>query len=317
MAESGWMTLPTPVQYLGRGPAGQHLYIKRDDLAGPAFGGNKARILSVLLEDMRRQGGNCLVSYGSTRSNLNRTAACLCRRLSIPCAVITPQETEEEEEETFNSQMVRQMGVRQVRCRKTQVAETVDEVMEACTSRGYRPYYVYGNRYGTGNEAVVRRAYRQAYREIRGWEEAEGVRLDAIFLASGTGMTQGGLLAGRQEMGGSEQIIGISAARDKEAGTAGVVRYAGSAAAEPEEVQFLTEYRCGGYGRYDASVEAAVQMAMERYGIPLDPVYTGKAFAGMLDVLSRGGCRMEHVLFLHTGGLPLYFDYLKSLQRRN
>ena len=97
MAESGWMTLPTPVQYLGRGPAGQHLYIKRDDLAGPAFGGNKARILSVLLEDMRRQGGNCLISYGSTRSNLNRTAACLCRRLSIPCAVITPQETEEEE----------------------------------------------------------------------------------------------------------------------------------------------------------------------------------------------------------------------------
>lgn len=304
---------PTPVQYLGKTSTGQNIFIKRDDLLGFSFGGNKCRIAHAFLEDMEKKGRDFMVSYGSSSSNLNRTVAALCKSKGIPCLVLVSQEGESGEDpqkwNTFNSQMIRSMGIRQAVCRKQEVAQTVERTMELLGREGYHPYYLYGNQYGTGNEGTAREAYRKAYGEIRAWEEKEGVWLDSVFLASGTGMTQGGLLAGRRELEGQEQIIGISIAREEEAGKAAVRRYAGEG---QEEVQFIADYRCGGYGAYDSSVENVIKYMMERHGIALDPTYTGKAYAGMLKWLEHYGKGKENVLFLHTGGLPLYFDYLNQ-----
>lgn len=314
---------PTPVQYLGRGPLGQNLYMKRDDLLGFSFGGNKCRIGAVLLEDMEKKGADFLVSYGSKRSNLNRVLATMCKSRKIPCLVICSQEEDEPEEETFNAGMIRRMGIQSVACRKTNVAETVDRVLTQAREEGYTPYYIYGDRYGKGNESVVRQAHQRAFEELAAWEEQHGIWFDRIFLASGTGMTQGGLIAGQEAYARRQsfrqkkaKIIGISVARDQKIGEEAVRRYAGVDA--DTEIHFLDEYRCGGYGCYDDSTQQVIEQMMEEHGIPLDPTYTGKAYSGMMDMLKKQGTDQDSVLFWHTGGTPLYFDYLrqKAQERR-
>lgn len=299
---------PTPIQYLGKLPGGQDIFIKREDLLGFSFGGNKCRIGMAFLEDMERRGMDFMISYGSPGSNLNRTMAALCKSRNIPCLILVSQE-EKEEAWTFNRQIARGMGAEQRICHKETVAAAVERVQEEVRARGYKPYYIYGNQYGVGNEAAPRDAYRKAYNEIRRWQEDAGVTITHIFHASGTGMTQGGLVAGKREAGGQEEIVGISVARDQERGLAAIRRYAGEGA---EEIQFVTDYRCGGYGLWDPYVERIIEEMMGRHGIALDPVYTGKAYAGMLKWLERHGTGKETALFIHTGGLPLYFDYLNQ-----
>lgn len=301
------LLIPTPIQYMGRLAGGQDVFMKRDDLLGFSFGGNKFRIAMAFLEDMERKGGNFMVSYGSPASNLNRTVASLCKSRKVPCLLIVSKE-EGAGEQTFNRQIAENTGAEQVVCGKNHVALTVEQVMEDLKSRGYRPYYLYGNQYGLGNEAAARKAYLGAYEEIRRWEE-ERVELTHIFCASGTGMTQGGLVAGKIAAGGREEIVGISVARDEERGSEAVRRYAGDGAGT-RDVVFEADYRCGGYGLYDPYIERVIEEMMDNHGIALDPTYTGKAYAGMMKWLERYGTGEEKVLFIHTGGLPLYFDYL-------
>lgn len=299
---------PTPIQYLGKLPQGQDIFMKRDDLLGFSFGGNKCRLAAAFLEDMREKGRDFMVSYGSSGSNLNRVVAGMCKSRGIPCLIIVSRE-EGDQEITFNRQMAEAFGAEQAECGKSQVAATVERVLKELKGRGYNPYYLYGSCYGTGNEAAAGKAYRKAYKEIRRWQDESGVKLTHIFHASGTGMTQGGLIAGRREAGGKEEIIGISVARDRERGEAAVRRYAGDG---PEEIFFEADYRCGGYGLYDSDTEKVIGEMMDSHGIALDPTYTGKAYAGMLRWLESHGTGSEKVLFIHTGGLPLYFDYLNK-----
>ena len=280
--------------------------MKRDDLLGFSFGGNKCRIGMAFLEDMEKQGGNFMVSYGSPGSNLNRTMAALCKSKNIPCLIMVAEE-EGEEAWTFNRQIAKNAGAEQAVCKRTNVADAVGQVLEELRGRGYKPYYLYGNEQGRGNEAAAREAYIRAYKEIAGWEKDRGVEFTHIFHASGTGMTQGGLVAGKRQAGGREEIIGISVARDAQRGADAVRRYAGDG---PEEIRFEADYRCGGYGLYDSFVEEIIEQMMNSHGIALDLTYTGKAYAGMERWLKRYGTGRERVLFIHTGGMPLYFDYL-------
>lgn len=321
------LVTPTPIQYLGMGPRGQRIYIKRDDLLGFSFGGNKCRIAEVLFQDMKEKGCDFFVSYGSRKSNLNRVVGTLCKAEKISCLVITALE-DGEKEDTFNSRILEQMGIQSVFCDKAHVKETVERTLADLREKGYHPYYIYGDATGKGNEAAVRKAYVAAYEEIWQWERENGIVFRQIFHASGTGMTQGGLIAGQKAMGEiechaggeaitesavagisgqQEQIIGISVARNVERGAAEVARFAGVPA---DQVCFLDEYLCGGYGKYDEEIETTIESVMEQYGIPLDPTYTGKAYNGMMKWLETHGNDGDPVLFIHTGGTPLYFDYL-------
>lgn len=324
------LLVPTPIQYLGEGPRGQKIYIKRDDLLGFSFGGNKCRIGVSLLSDMKEKGADFMVSYGSRKSNLNRVIATMCKSQGIPCIVISSEEEDcRERENTFNASIVRDMGIEYVYCQKTNVAETVENTLEKIRQSGFVPYYVYGDQYGVGNEAAASKAYQEAYREILQWEKENQVEFDRIFLACGTGMTQGGLAAGKQIYGGKSRILGISVARDEKRAAAAVKRYADAWTADPAgsdqgwkengrepEVQVLSQYLCGGYGSYDTQIETVIRDMMQDHGIALDPTYTGKAYAGMLQWLEQHGSEQESVLFLHTGGMPLYFDYLRQKGER-
>ena len=328
------LVTPTPIQYLGTGPRGQRIYIKRDDLLGFSFGGNKCRIAEVLLQDMKEKGCDFFVSYGSRKSNLNRVVGTLCKSEKIPCLVITALE-DGEKEDTFNSRILERMEIQSVFCDKSHVREAVEQTLADLREKGYDPYYIYGDSTGKGNEAAVRKAYAAAYEEIWQWEKQNRIYFRQIFHASGTGMTQGGLIAGQKaalekmcraegeknaEPGNTaaaenfgrpepEQIIGISVARNAARGAVEVARFAG---VPVDQVCFLDEYLCGGYGKYEEEIERTIEHVMEQYGIPLDPTYTGKAFTGMMKWLETHGNEGDPVLFIHTGGTPLYFDFIEK-----
>ena len=302
------LVTPTPIQYLGTGPRGQRIYIKRDDLLGFSFGGNKCRIAEVLLQDMKEKGCDFFVSYGSRKSNLNRVVGTLCKAENIPCLVITALE-DGEKEDTFNSRILERMEIQSVFCDKSHVRETVEQTLADLREKRYHPYYIYGDSTGKGNESAVRKAYAAAYEEIRQWEKQNRIYFRQIFHASGTGMTQGGLVAGQKAASGQEQIIGISVARNAARGAVEVARFAG---VPVDQVCFLDEYLCGGYGKYEEEIERTIEHVMEQYGIPLDPTYTGKAFTGMMKWLETHGNDDDPVLFIHTGGTPLYFDFIEK-----
>ena len=302
------LVTPTPIQYLGTGPGGQRIYIKRDDLLGFSFGGNKCRIAEVLLQDMKEKGCDFFVSYGSRKSNLNRVVGTLCKAENIPCLVITALE-DGEKEDTFNSRILERMEIQSVFCDKSHVRETVEQTLADLREKRYHPYYIYGDSTGKGNESAVRKAYAAAYEEIRQWEKQNRIYFRQIFHASGTGMTQGGLVAGQKAASGQEQIIGISVARNAARGAVEVARFAG---VPVDQVCFLDEYLCGGYGMYEEEIERTIEHVMEQYGIPLDPTYTGKAFTGMMKWLGTHGNEGDPVLFIHTGGTPLYFDFIEK-----
>lgn len=316
----------TPVQRL-RPVSGEAntVYMKREDLLPFSFGGNKVRIADAFLRDMYRTGCDAMILYGDLRSNLCRVLANACVMLDIPGVMVATSE-HAEGGPSFNEQMIRSFRIPVIYCEKDAIPQAVDQAFARLRDAGHVPYYIYGNRYGTGHEGVAAGAYAAAAREIVRWEEANQLRFDRIVTACGTGSTVSGLAAGFLELGDDRPITGISISsrspeRARQAVYDGISGYlhrqgAGGSAAEPLRPRLLeitTDYNAGGYGISNSRIRAVIAGMIRANGIPLDPVYTGKAFLGMLDMLRDREISGENILFLHTGGLPLYFDYLTEV----
>lgn len=261
---------------------------------------------------------NCMIGYGNARSNLCRVLSNLASSKNIECHIISPADDDGSRVETFNSLIVKQSGAQIHFCNKNNVAESVEQVLNECEENGLSPYYIYGNKFGKGNESIPVRAYVKVYNEILNQSKNLGVKFDYIFLATGTGMTQAGLIAGRQLNKGAEKIIGISVARKSEQEIE-VIKNFCQVYFESENLSFdvgqldvLDEYLCGGYGKYNDSIADLINEMLVNYGIPLDPTYTGKAYYGMLETIKKENLS-GNILFLHTGGTPLFFDYMQAL----
>lgn len=312
------MDFLTPIIKLDYKKWGYNIYVKREDLLPFSFGGNKARIANEFFSDMAKKGRNCIVGYGNSRSNLSRVLTNMASKKNIPCHIISPSDEDGSRLTAMNEKIVNQCGGIIHYCSKNNVSETIEKVINQCKLNNYSPYYIYGNKYGQGNESVPVRAYANVYKEII--EQANSMKLnfDVVFLATGTGMTQAGLIAGRQIMGNSERIIGISVARNKELELDVLKKYISSYFLDNNinvpmgNIEILDDYIFGGYGRYNEKIERTIEKVMRYEGIPLDPTYTGKAFTGMLDVLAKQHIT-GNVLFLHTGGTPGFFDFLNQV----
>lgn len=288
------------------------LYIKRDDLLPFSFGGNKVRIALEFINDMKNKGKNCIVGYGNARSNLSRALANLCYQFRIPCHIISPADEDGTRVDTYNSKMVLACDAKFHYCKKTDVKETVESVLEELKREGFDPYYIYGDSTGKGNEHIPLRAYAKVYEEIKD-------QYDYIFLATGTGMTQGGLLAGKSINNGKETIVGVSVSRNSAQETTVLKASLDSFSRNIQllgdyEINVVDDYLCEGYGSYNRQIEKTIYKQFISNGIPLDPTYTGKAFWGMQDYLKKNNISGKKILFLHTGGTPLFFDYMKGIR---
>ena len=186
--------------------------------------------------------------------------------------------------------------------------------MTSLREKSRKPYLIEGGGHGNlGTEAYVR-----CYREITEQERCMGIRFDYVFHASGTGTTQAGLICGQLLAGDDERkIVGISIARKNPRGRDVILdsirAYLGKDADEAavQAATVFTDQYTSGYGRSDAGVKETILDAMKRYGLPLDVTYTGKAFWGMKEWLREQGITGRNILFLHTGGTPLFFDSLR------
>ncbi len=298
----------TIIQNLGEYHS-NHLWIKREDLIPFSFGGNKARKAQLFFQEIDMGDYDCVVTYGSGSSNHCRIIANECCRRGIKCFIISPEEASEP---TFNSQMMELFGAEITTVPVSEVHDTIEGKIKELEEAGGRPYFIEGGGHGNiGTEAYV-----QCYEEIREYEKKEDVHFDYIFFASGTGTTHAGLVAGQILNGDKRSIVGISIARKNPRGRNVVLdsirSYLGGKAKE-DEIQektiFIDDYTTG-YGKDDSRVKQTIDMVLKIYGIPLDATYTGKAFMGMREYIKD--IQDKNILFIHTGGTPLFFDELRS-----
>lgn len=293
--------------------------MKREDLLNFSWGGNKLRIAWEYYTDMESKQSNCIIGYGNTRSNLCRVLSNIASSKGIECHIISPADEDGSRVETFNSLIAKMCGAHIHFCNKSNVAKSVEQVLGECKAKGLKPYYIYGDQFGKGNESIPVRAYVKVYKEIANQSRKLGIKFDYIFLATGTGMTQAGLIAGRQINGGSENIVGISVARSSEKGSNVIKNFCQSYFKSKNlnlntgQIDVLDDYICAGYGKYDDKISHIINNMVINYGIPLDPTYTGKAYAGMLETIKNQNIS-GNVLFIHTGGTPLFFDYMQSVR---
>lgn len=257
-----------------------------------------------------------MIGYGNSRSNLCRVIANMSKSKGIPCYVISPADDSVERYETNNPIIVKMMEAQIIHCLKTNVSQTVAKIMEECKTQGLKPYYIYGDIYGKGNEKVAVQAYVETYDEIKQFEKDNKISFDYIFHASGTGTTQSGLVSGSLLHGDDRHIIGISIARKAEHGK-GIIAYNVSEYISERDsmnienaICFEDKYVIGGYGKYNTEIMRIIREILNYDGVPFDTLYTGKAFWGMTQYSKEKLIANKNILFIHTGGSPLFFDKL-------
>lgn len=309
--ETGWNG--TPIVPMQENVGENYFWIKRDDMIPFSFGGNKARKACEFYRDIKEKNADVIMTYGSNASNHCRVIANMAYAMGLPCHVISP---EGHEEPLYNTKLVQQFGAKIEYCPITEVANTIEKRKKEYMQAGKLPYFIMGGGHGKlGTEAYVK-----VYQEILAYEREENIHFDYIFHASGTGTTQAGLVCGKiLNKDYERKIVGISIAREGDRGRQ-VVResiheYLGSRFEElyrEDDLVFVDDYRLGGYGESSLDEIKMIQKIMAQEGIPMDATYVGKAYYGMCCYIEEHGIKGKKILFIHTGGTPLFFDSLND-----
>ncbi len=322
--------LPTPFEELPRLASelgGPRIFVKRDDQTGLAFGGNKARKLDFILADAVRQGSDTVITWAGVQSNWARMTAAGSRRLGMqPILVLQRGEDQSVSPADGNLLLDRILGadVRILEPGEDREAR-VEEIAAAEREAGRNPYVVAVGGSHTGgsmDEPLGAVAYANAFRELHEQARRQGVTITHVVHASGSGSTQAGLVVGAKAIAPEVRILGISSGGTKARGEANVLAIARETAGvmglevgiEPEDVVVFDDYVGEGYGVLNEAVVEAIALTARTEGLLLDPVYTGKAMAGLFD-LARSGHFTEGdaVVFLHTGGTPALFPYREGV----
>lgn len=296
------------------------IYIKREDLIPFSFGGNKARKALLFLKEIEKGNYDCIVTYGSSSSNHCRIISNMAAMKNLPCCIISPLEIQKV---TYNSCMMELFGAEIVYANIENVYDTIQQKLTELTCKGYTPYFIPGG--GHGNLGT--QAYIECYEEIVEYEKENNIKFDYIFFASGTGTTHAGLVCGKLLHQNSGKIVGISIARKNPRGREIVINsineYLKSVNRSlPQEVIeeatiFEDRYIVSGYGKKNEHIIETIKEMIVRYGIPMDSTYTGKAFCGMKEYITDCELHNRNILFIHTGGTPLFFDDLYTFSEDN
>ncbi len=286
------------------------LFIKREDLLPFSLGGNKSRKAEFFFGEMMCGKYDSVVTYGSISSNHCRVISNKANVTGMDCYIISPSE---KENMTLNRKMMLFLGAKMIYCDVNNVKQTIDNCMDALRKEGKNPYFIQGG--GHGNLGTA--AYVECFDEIVEFEKVNNFKFDYIFHASGTGTTQAGLICGKLINNKDTNIVGISIARKNPYGGSvvneSVKEYMKQVNCTPtlfETANFIDKYVLEGYGSSNEYIINTIETVFCKYGIPLDSTYTGKAFWGMEEYIKENMLFNKNLLFLHTGGTPLFFDML-------
>ncbi|MBL8698356.1 MAG: pyridoxal-phosphate dependent enzyme [Alphaproteobacteria bacterium] len=288
------------------------LLIKREDLAGPALGGNKIRKLELLLADARAQGCDAVLTTAGLQSNLCRALAGVSARLGLHCALLLRGSRPNSVvgnlllDELFGAE-VRFLDVTDPWDPRARAA--LDALAEDLRRRGHRPYLIHlpGQSAALGVEAWARGAA-----ELDAQFAAAGLDPDRLIVACGSGLTLAGLALGFKRSARRCRVTGISVQQPASRLKPWIVEAAGRVEAGPRleagDFDVVDGFVGPAYGVASPEAVAAVRLAARTEGLVLDPVYTGKAMAGLIAGARDGSIGAgEQVVFLHSGGLPGFF----------
>lgn len=307
--------LPTPVEDLPRLPQALEvpirLSIKRDDATGLALGGNKTRKLEYLVAEAQAHGARTLVTAGAAQSNHCRQTAAAAARFGFECILVLSESQTNltrYESATGNILLDQLLGAEIIWTTRPERDVALQAAFQDAWQAGRRPYQIpYG-----GSSPVGAAAYAYAFLELVG----QGAQPDWVVFASSSGGTQAGIAVGARLAGFRGRVLGISIDEEHDVLQQKVATLANETAEllgekmtfTPEDIFVNADYLGGGYGVMGAAEMEAVRLFGRQEGILLDPVYTGRAAAGLIDLARKGLFKPgEDVLFWHTGGAPALF----------
>jgi D-cysteine desulfhydrase len=317
----------TPIEAVPRfseALAGPNIYIKRDDLLGLTAGGNKTRKLEFLVADALAQGADTLITCGAVQSNHCRLTLAAAVKEGLKCRFVLEERVPGsfDPNASGNIFLYHLLGIENIRVVQAGsdlMSEMAAEAQELA-SEGRKGYPIPVG----GSNPIGAAGYAACAQEIQEQTFDMGLAIDAMVCASGSAGTQAGLVAGLVGCNMNIPLIGINVSHPREAQEDIVYRLAGETADHigihgeipREAVTCLDDYVGPGYSLPTPEMAEAVRLLARTEGILLDPVYTGKAMAGLIDLVRTGRFKKEdNVLFLHTGGAPalyVYQDYLLS-----
>lgn len=302
--------LPTPIEELPRlskALGGSRLLVKRDDQTGLAFGGNKTRKLEFLVAEALEQGARTLITGGALQSNHCRQTAAAAARYGLDCILVLNGEMPNQPsanlllDQLFGAELVT-ISDRSLR------DQTLHNTFGKATTDGRKPYLV---TYG-GSSPTGALGYAFAMEEFM----MQKVEADWIVFGTSSGGTHAGLVLGQRIFGFKGKVLGISIDEPEDWLKTRVSQLASDASEKlgarieftRDDVLAKEEYCRAGYGVLTDAEREAVRLFAKHEGLLLDPVYTGRAAAGMIDLIRRGFFKKdETILFWHTGGQPALF----------
>lgn len=317
---------PTPLERLDRlseALDGPEIWIKRDDCTGLATGGNKTRKLEFIVADAHSQGCDTLVTLGKIQSNHARQTAAAAAKAGMSCVLLLEQ-LAANRSETYNGNgnvlLDRILGAEvTVVAPGERTPAFAESQMAALSTAGRTPYLVPVG----GSDAIGATGYVSCALELNDQLATLGLEADALVMATASGGTQAGLVVGLHAVGRDTDVVGYSVSRSAADQHAKVIEVINECSTHlrlevpPDQLVGVEDHTLGpGYGQPERQTIEAIQLFARTEGIILDPVYTGKAAAGLI-----AGCRDgrfsdgKRVVFLHTGGQASAFGYENVLSQ--
>ena len=321
--------LPTPLEKmdaLTAELAGPQLYIKRDDQTGLAFGGNKTRKLEYIMADVLDQKADVIITYAGEQSNWARQTVAAAKKFGVKPVVVLTKKQSGPVHYDGNLLLDAIFGadIRLIEPGADRT-EVVAQVTEEYINKGHHPYVVSVGGSSVGGSMTVplgAMAYSNAFLETH-WQAKEiDVQMNYLVHATGSGGTQAGLVVGAKSLSPNTKVVGISVGGAKTGGQKSVSTISNQIVESmhinqtytPEEIVIFDEYVGEGYGILNQQIVNAIKLVAQKEGILLDPVYTGKAFAGLIDLINQGYFKKDdNVVFVHTGGTPALFPYKEQI----
>lgn len=318
---------PTPLEplhQLSKLLGGPTLWIKRDDATGLASGGNKTRKLEFLLADALAQNADIVITQGATQSNHVRQTVAGAARLGLKTHIFLEKrvtEFGEDYQRSGNVLLDHLLGGEIIDHLPagTDMQQVMEQHADTLRRQGHRPYVIPGG----GSNPIGALGYVACAEELLYQSSQLRLRIDHVVHATGSTGTQAGLVAGLHAASSGIPVLGVSVRAEKEKQEQNVYRLAGQTLAllgvthdlPREAVVVNSDYVGKGYGQPTDSMLEALRLLARHEGILLDPVYSGKGMAGLIDLIRKGHFRKdENIVFIHTGGSVGLFGYRQVLE---
>ena len=315
----------TPLEYLPRftqAVGGPNIYIKRDDLLGLTAGGNKTRKLEFLVADALSQGSDTLITCGAVQSNHCRLTLAAAVKEGLKCRLILEERVagSYNPQSSGNNFLFRLLGVEKIQVVPggSDMMAAMSKTAEDLSKEGRKGYIIPGG----GSNPIGATGYVACAQEIQDQLFSKGISINRIVTPSGSAGTHAGLVTGFYGCNMNIPVVGVSVSRDNEEQETLVYKLVENTAARlgintsipREAVVSNGDYWRPKYSVPNKKMVEAVNMLAKTEGILLDPVYTGKAMAGLIDLSRKAFFKKgENVLFVHTGGSPALYAYMKAI----